>query len=171
MVEEWKEIEYKGYFISNFGNFQGRSGKIIKLILNKNTGYYGSCIKPNGRKGKAKSLKIHRLVAEAFIPNPKNLPQVNHKDGNKLNNHVSNLEWCTNQDNHLHAHRIGLQCNKKGYEHAHSKLTKEEVLYIRQVYIPKDKNFGCRVLAKRFNISHCRLSEIINKKVYIFEDT
>ena len=60
------------------------------------------------RNGKAKNFKIHRLVAEAFIPNPNNYPQVNHIDGHKNNNCVDNLEWCDNSYNMKEAYRIGL---------------------------------------------------------------
>lgn len=59
------------------------------------------------RKG-GKTVKVHRLVAETFIPNPNNLPQINHKDGNKQNNCVKNLEWCDNSYNQIHAHKTGL---------------------------------------------------------------
>lgn len=60
-------------------------------------------------KGIYVGYSVHRLVATAFIPNPKRLPQVNHLDGNKLNNHVANLEWCDAYDNVMHAIRTGLR--------------------------------------------------------------
>ena len=69
MEEIWKETEISGYFISNLGRLKGRSGKIIKSYLNKRTGYLNICLKPNGKNSKSKAVKIHRLVAEAFIPN------------------------------------------------------------------------------------------------------
>lgn len=58
-------------------------------------------------EGRRKWFTIHRLVAQAYVPNPNNLPQVNHKDGNKLNNHYSNLEWCTAKENIHHAWSTG----------------------------------------------------------------
>lgn len=63
----------------------------------------------NERKHKS----VHRLVAETFIPNPNKLPQVNHKDGNKLNNHISNLEWCDSTHNNRHALATGLRTGRK----------------------------------------------------------
>lgn len=73
---------------------------------------------------------VHRLIAVTFIPNPDNLPEVNHKDGIKNNNSVINLEWCTSGQNHSHAVAIGLI--KTGIAHHHSKLTAEEVRAIRE---------------------------------------
>ncbi len=64
-----------------------------------------------GKRGEQSTQYIHRLVAECFIPNPDNKPCVNHIDGNKLNNDVSNLEWCTISENHIHAMATGLKAN------------------------------------------------------------
>lgn len=166
MKEVWKEIEYSGYFISNFGRLKGRSGKILKTRLNKRTGYLDICLRPNGRKEKAKCLKIHRLVAKAFILNPNNFVIINHIDGNKLNNNVSNLEWCTESQNTQHAYNLKLIVPLKWYENERSKLTKEDVEWIRNNYIPFDKNFGCRKLAKKFKVSHVVVSDIITNKRY-----
>ena len=69
--EIWKETDVVGYYISNLGRLKGRSGKIVKTTTNKQ-GYLVYASYPDGRNGKCKTLKIHRLVAEAFIPNPEN---------------------------------------------------------------------------------------------------
>ena len=88
--------EYPDYLIEKDGRiFSKKTNKWLKASIG-NTGYYG--IELANDQGH-KRLSIHRLVALAYIPNPHNLPQVNHKDENKLNNHVSNLEWCTSYYN------------------------------------------------------------------------
>lgn len=74
------------------------------MKASKKGGYY--CVGLS--KGKTKTFRVHQLVAKAFIPNPENKPYVNHIDGNKVNNSVSNLEWCTCSENNLHNHKIGL---------------------------------------------------------------
>ncbi len=98
MIEIWKNIKgYEGlYQVSNFGRIKSlprctTKGGIRKLRIYSNGYLYFSAWK----NGKVKMLLIHRVVAQAFIPNPNNCPQVNHKDENKTNNCVSNLEWCT----------------------------------------------------------------------------
>ena len=93
-MENWRFIEENpDYMISDHGrvlSFKGRS-KLILCAKIMGTGYE-TVILPN--KGVCIEYKIHRLVAKAFIPNPEQLPQINHLDGNTMNNHVSNLEWC-----------------------------------------------------------------------------
>ena len=107
MKEVWKDI-YEEYQISNLGRIKSlKWGKERILTPRKNfKGYMQIHIRVNG---KDKVIKVHRLVAEAFIPNPDNKPQVNHIDGNKENNTSLNLEWCTNSENQLHAYKNGLQ--------------------------------------------------------------
>lgn len=85
-----------------------------------------------GRSGKMIYARVHRLVAETFIDNPSNLPIVNHLDGNILNNHVSNLEWCTVARNTKHAHDIGLISQKHEHNNG-SKLTQSDVVKIRSM--------------------------------------
>lgn len=116
-MEIWKEINgYEGYYwISNKGavkscarmvrntknSFRESPEKIISLGNPKEYQTIGLSV-----DGKTKTVRPHRLVAQHFIPNPENLPEVNHKDGNKLNNNVENLEWCTKHDNMIHAYRV-----------------------------------------------------------------
>lgn len=102
MKEEFKEIEgYESlYWVSNFGRVKNKK-RFMTNTINLD-GYY---VVNLSKCGKTKTFVVHRLVAKTFIPNPDNLPQVNHKDENKLNNIVSNLEWCTLQYNHNYGSR------------------------------------------------------------------
>ena len=129
MQELFLDIEgYEGlYQISNLGNVKSfksvSKNKILKPVLRKG---YATVIL---RKNKVNKLhSIHRLIATAFIPNPDNLPQVNHIDGNKSNNNVDNLEWCTHLENMRHAFKTGL-VNRKPLTNEQklkvSKATKE----------------------------------------------
>ncbi len=130
--EIWKDIPgYEGfYIISNFGtikslarnipSIQVRRGKRIEFVRKK----FESILTPNkNSKGylKVKLYKdntkklfsVHRLVGIAFIPNPYNLPEINHKDGDKENNYFENLEWCSTLENLRHARKTGLNKGKK----------------------------------------------------------
>ena len=103
----FKDIKgYEGkYVVSNNGSVYSLLSNNGKAVEISNSGYGRVSLWDHG---KGKHYSIHRLVAEAFIPNPDSLPQVNHKDGNKLNNNVDNLEWCSFSENMKHAYKNGL---------------------------------------------------------------
>lgn len=129
--EIWADIaEYETlYQISSFGRikklatFHGARMYREKILSNPKGQRY--CSINLSKDGIQDGYLIHRLVAQAFIQNPENKPQVNHKDGNKHNNHVDNLEWATSSENNKHAFRTGLRIGtftgKFGKDHATSK--------------------------------------------------
>lgn len=126
MTEHWKDISgYEGlYSVSDTGLVKTHIyNKILKPIIQ--LGYESVVLY---RNKKCKAFKVHRLVAMAFIPNPNNLSQVNHIDGNKRNNNVSNLEWCTAKQNTHHA-------INKGLFFSSSHISKHQPIIIK-----KDKN-------------------------------
>ena len=106
MIEEWKDIKgYEGlYQVSNLGRVKSlKFGK--ERILKTGVDRYGYISVNLYKNNKRKLCKVHRLVAEAFIPNLENKPEVNHLDEDKTNNMVSNLEWCTRNENVNHGTR------------------------------------------------------------------
>ena len=114
MERIWKPVLYNGidlsdrFLVSNDGEIcNKKTGKILKQTLNKSTGYYGVCVSL-GSRGKKKVIKTHIAVANVFVSGRKDGMMVNHKDGNKTNNNYDNLEWCTNQENSIHAVKMGL---------------------------------------------------------------
>lgn len=114
-VEEWRDVEeFKGrYQVSNFGRVRslqdhlGRKRHKMLAMHPSTTSYYLYVKLYAG--GKMHNRSVHRLVAKAFVANPDGKPMVNHKDGNKRNNHASNLEWVTCSENHSHAVSNGLR--------------------------------------------------------------
>lgn len=156
-MEEWKEIFGFGgsYLVSNTGK--------VKSIINNIILEPAIISKRNSTKGyKAVNLKrklhyVHRLVAETFIPNPDNKPQVNHIDGNTWNNNVENLEWVTSKENMQHAYKMGLIKQDKEHSTENQKrwrnefgkkygATKENTIFkerwFKEKYNGKEKN--CR---------------------------
>lgn len=118
MEEIWKDVkDYEGiYKVSNYGNVISyarngtRGGEKDKI---ERHGYYRVKLWKNKQ---VKTFSIHRLVAQAFVPNPLGKPQVNHKDGNKKNNYFENLEWCSASENMVHAYKNGLVKTRPVYQ-------------------------------------------------------
>ena len=108
-MEVWKDI-YDGYQVSNIGRVRSLKRNKLLTAREHHKGYLHIHLRVNGRDVMP---KVHRLVAEAFIDNPDNLPQVNHINGNKQDNRVENLEWCTNQQNVKHSYDA---LGRKSYE-------------------------------------------------------
>ena len=109
--------------------------------------------------GKYFSRKIHRLIAEAFIPNPRGLPQVNHINGIKVDNRLRNLEWCTGRYNTQEAYRMGLT-NNTGEHNGRSKLTVEDVRAIRRLAKSRTRI----AIANRYKVSDAVVCDIVNRK-------
>ena len=149
--EEWKDIQY-GYKISTQGRVKNPKGKVLGGSTHKD-GYRFITIK-------GKQMTIHRIVAENFIENKYNKPFVNHKDGNKMNNSVDNLEWVTQQENIQHSYKNKLQPSKvKTYK---GKFTEEQRQQIKDEY--NNTDISKRQLALKYNVSHTCICDIINDK-------
>jgi len=154
MKEIWKDIKgYEGlYQVSNFGRVKSLKFKPKVLKNVTNYGYYPTIYL--FKNNQMKMFKIHRLVAKIFIDNPNNFPCVNHKDGQKTHNNVTNLEWVTIKKNNIHAIKNKL--------HHKSNLTKDDIIKIRKLRI---KNKTYFTIAKLFNIS-CNHASRICRKIY-----
>lgn len=171
MDEIWKKIKnFEDYEVSNLGRIRSlkrSKQKIMSLKFDtKKYNIIGLCM-----NGKLSTKKVHRLVAEAFISNPKNKATVNHIDGNKTNNKVDNLEWLTNEENMAHAAKLGLKKQKKGLESKQMKLSLEDILNIRDLYEstqgkPYKERYSYSKLAKKYNVDATTIMNIIKKQKY-----
>lgn len=152
-------MEYYNYHICEEGwILSKKTGKPLSPHLDKK-GYNRVTLK---HKDGGKTLLVHRLVAIKFIPNPSNYPQVNHKDGNKSNNHHENLEWCTCQQNNDHAIAHGLV--KRGSARPNSKLSDEDVLDMRQLRL---EGLTYYQLAEIFGVSYQCAHRVCDRQTYI----
>ena len=148
---------YEGYYqVSNYGKVSNKNtGKILKPYLTR--GYLRvSLYNDSGRKCKL----VHRLVAEAFLPNPDNKSDVNHINGCKTDASVCNLEWVSASENMFHAHCNGLRpkLNTQGEKNGFSKLTEAQVIEIKQLLA--EGNLKQKTIGSQFNVSRETVSSI-----------
>lgn len=170
--EIWKTVIYQGETyekieVSNYGRMRNTKNNHIYKLHKNDRGYLIVNISLGSREN-TKTFRVHRVVAETFIPNPENKPQVNHITGDKTRNEVWNLEWCTEKENTAHAIKTGLVDFSKtsGTNNYLSKLTKDDIIWIKEHYIPKDSEYGCRAIAKKFNVAHSTISRLLNYHSY-----
>ena len=157
-----KQFRDSPYYVTEDGKIYSNFKNKLKL-RNPSIceGYYRLDLYGNQ---KGKFYFVHRMVAECYIPNPDNLPKINHKDTNRLNNHVLNLEWITSKGNSEHASELGLY--NHGESHPKSKLSIEDINWIRNNCIPNDSQFGYRPLSKKYNVSKTVIMYVYKKKYW-----
>lgn len=169
MTEIIKDIKgFEGrYTISNLGVVRSLlTNKIMKLNITK-FGYARVSLRlPKSRD--YKTYFIHRLVALNFLENKNNLPEVNHKDSNRLNNKLNNLEWCTKEYNIKYSFTHGNASNK-GLRNPNSKLNEFDVKAIRNLH--KTNRFYNTQIAKIFNVSSSSIDNIINEVTWSNNET
>lgn len=172
MDEIWKPVVglEEAYEVSTFGNVRSvaREYEINGGTYKKKSVLLKGSISSNGYHRHTLSFlnkrvykNTHRIVAEAFIPNSENKPQINHKDGNKLNNCVDNLEWCDAKQNLNHAYQTGLAKGKAGSKNSMADLTESQVLEIVRFYKAGMKQVD---IAKKFGQKFQNISCIVNGK-------
>jgi hypothetical protein len=157
-MEKIELINYPKYFACSDGTiFSSKTNKTLNGCIDKN-GYKSVNLFMSNYKGK--SIRVHRLIAEAFIPNPDNKPQVNHINGIKTDNRIENLEWCTVSENAIHASKLGLLNPVNGEKHPRCKISNLQVVEIRALKDVKTIS----ELAIKYNVERTTISDIINRK-------
>ncbi|WP_052253431.1 NUMOD4 domain-containing protein [Staphylococcus shinii] len=171
--ETWKDIEgYEDlYTISDHGQIKRKSRELLidgvtrrldEKVLKNFKGTLGYMHVNLYKNGKPKQFKIHRLMMTAFVDKPIDKNIINHIDGDKSNNLLKNLEWCSHKENSIHAYNTGLAKGGKGEENSQSRLTEKDVLNIRELYATG--TFTQKELGLKFNISREQARDIINYK-------
>jgi hypothetical protein len=151
------------YFVSDHGRVYSiarGAEKFLRLSLDSD----GYRIFTPYLKGGKTTTKVHRLVATAFCRNSNKIikDQVNHKDGNKSNNHYTNLEWVSHTENQRHAYRMGLNRGARGEEHSSAKLKDRDILKIRKMV----KTMSQKKVAECFSIHQSQVWRIIHGRAW-----
>jgi len=174
MKEIWKDIKgYEGiYQVSNLGRIKSLEREIpwnrwpgFRVILNEKIlkpglcrGYSRVTLSKNKQKNE---FQVHRLVLEAFVEPCQDGLEANHKNFDRSDNRVENLEWVTRSENIKHSFRYGRN-NQKGSKNGYAKLEEKDVLKIREF----GKGVKQRILAEMFSVTQCHISDIINRKIW-----
>lgn len=174
---EWRSIKgYEDiYEVSNTGLIKSLPREVphwrLGTVIRKQTLLKTDTFHPSGynfvtliKNGVRKSYAVHRLVAIAFVPNPLNNPQTNHKDCNKNNNHVDNLEWVTNYENQQHAIKNGKVRYLRGSEHGCSKTNETTVMKIKQMFATG--SYTRKQLRDKFGLTKAIVNPIIRGKTW-----
>lgn len=148
-----KQYKDTPYFVDTEGNVY-RNGKKLKGSMRN-----GYIRLDSSYNNKRIQYSIHRLVAELYIPNPENKPEVNHINGVKTDNRVDNLEWVSSTENMKHAYKLGLKKVLNGDSNGNSKLNEKQIAEIRQKYTPR--KYSTYKLAKEYNVSQSVVFYII----------
>lgn len=170
--EIWKDVkDIPGYKVSNFGRILSCDIEFFTYNGTKKSYKKGKILKPRKvahgylavHTNSSSNYLIHRLVADAFLDNPLNKSQVNHIDGNKQNNQVINLEWCTPSENCKHAHKLGLRVGKSGEKNSMAKFSDEDIKTMRYLR----KSMKVVDIAKLFKANAKYISAVTSNKVRI----
>lgn len=158
--EFWKQsIEYDRYEVSNKGRIRNKNTGVLLSGHTNHDGYLTT--KMTYYKYKYHSRFIHRIVAKTWILNPNNYLEINHKDGNKLNNSMNNLEWCNRLHNVQHANKTGLSVYLTGTSHGSSKFTIDQ---INEFFNLRKLGYNYSKIARIFNVTHSTIRNIILRK-------
>ena len=149
--------DYKGYTIYEDGTVMNSQRTLLRGTINAN-GY--RLVGINGTQE-----RVHRILAYLFIPNPNNYPCINHIDGDKLNNSLDNLEWCTHSHNNKHAYDTGLKEAKSGEDNILAKFTNEQVVAIREAHERAVYGYVTRK-CKELGISRTNYYKLVNGDSY-----
>jgi DNA-binding XRE family transcriptional regulator len=162
-MEVWKDIKgYEGHYqVSNLGRVKSlkNNKELIMTNVKSNLGYLRVKL---SKDGKIKGFPVHRLVGLTFLDLINGKNEINHIDGNKKNNCLTNLEWCNRSENMRHADKTGLRVMLKGKRNPKAKLTDEQIRLIRY----ERKGIQQKDIAKEFNIKQQTISKIINNKLW-----
>jgi len=169
MEESWKPVIYRDikpdmYEVSNFGRFRNRITGHLLTPCPSEKGYL--MVEVRCVSGKSRSIKLHRIVAWMFVPGYDELHnEVNHKDGNKLNNHVNNLEWTTHLENIRHAYRNNLIPIAYGESHPNHKMSDDDIVIICESLLKFNGNaYKTHDFIKTLNMPNITLNSIYRVK-------